>query len=170
MPKSVTIAALLRLLAILIALPMACLAATVPASASDRLRWPSDTYLAPPKPDWVGGPRWVDKTVATPRAVAAPQTSSRSLPATSDACAPGEMCVKCVANCNDRAPATVQRLDPGQVAAAKPASGPPDYPIGHGRWNAIRCYAGGGCTASGVSAPRRIERSSDGYVSYWRFW
>ena len=39
-----------------------------------------------------------------------------------------------------------------------------------GRWNAIRCYENGGCTATGVSAPRRIERSSDGYVTYWRLW
>lgn len=180
------------LLATVIALPIG-LATSAPAEAQG-LKWPSSTYQREQKPAWIGTPRWTDRpSAAQPQQQASPSGSTStagpssppavaekkpaaaavaaaSKDSTAAACKPGETCVKCVANCADKAPTTVQKLDPEQVAAAKPASGPPDTPVGHGRWNAIRCYEGGGCTATGVSAPRRIERSSDGYVTYWRFW
>lgn len=189
MPKSASMSLIIPriaqvLLAVLLLLPVAVSSATT--ADAQTLRWPSSTHQREQKPVWVGKPRWVDQSstqaeqqpsapAPAATAVAAPaqskaQATTESKPSAASACKPGETCVKCVANCAEKAPTTVQKLDAEQVAAAKPTSGPTEPPVGTGRWNAIRCYEGGGCTATGVSAPRRLERSSDGYVTYWRLW
>ncbi len=188
MPKSTAMSPVMFariLVAALLLAPFVAVSSATSAGAQ-TLRWPSSTHQREQKPAWVGKPRWTDQSApqaeqqpsapatAATTAGTAPrttQTASESKPAsTSSACKAGETCVKCVANCAEKAPTTVQKLDAEQVAAAKPTSGPTEPSVGTGRWNAIRCYEGGGCTATGVSAPRRIERSSDGYVTYWRLW
>lgn len=160
------------LFAALFALPVMAVAGS-PADAQS-LRWPSSTNQREAKPTWIGKPRWADQSGPAQEAPKANEQPTAPVTTASNPaipnCKPGETCVKCVANCGDKAPTTVQKLDTEQVAAARPATGSTEPAVGHGRWNAIRCYDQGGCSATGVAAPRRIERSSDGYVTYWRIW
>ncbi len=150
------------------------LAVAVQATATERLRWPSHTNLPPPKSQVPIGPRWRDKPnshmeapLAHPHERYDPIYQPRA--ATSyPACKPGEACVKCVANCDSEPAVVVQKLSQERMQASRDPTGAPEPVIEQGRWNAIRCYDGGGCSASNVIAPRRIHRSYDVTITYIR--
>lgn len=142
------------------------------ATATERLRWPSHTNLPPPKSQVPFGPRWRDipnphmqAPLAHPNERYDPIYQPRAA-SSYPACKPGEACVKCVANCDGEPAVVVQKLSPDRMQASRDPAGTPEPVIEQGRWNAIRCYDEGGCSATGVIAPRRIHRSYDVTITY----
>lgn len=149
------------------------LAVAQSATASDRLRWPSHTNLPPPKSQVAIGPRWRDipsPHMQAPMAHSAERYDPIYQPRASSSyvCKQGEACVKCVANCDGEPAVVVQKLSTDRMKASRDPSGAPEPVIEQGRWNAIRCYDGGGCSASNVIAPRRVHRSYDVTITYIR--
>ena len=150
------------------------------AAASDRLRWPTQTYLPPAKPDWVGKARWQDQATPAqrpqthriaPRAHPAERYDPVYQPRAAESygnCKPGESCVKCVANCDANPAVVVQKLDTNRMKASRDPNGAAEVGLNNGPWNGIRCHDGGGCSASNVVAPRRIHRSYDVTITYIR--
>lgn len=162
-----------RALLIRTVLAITAIVAVAPyATATERLRWPSHTNLPPPKSQVPIGPRWRDipnphmqAPLAHPSERYDPIYQSRAA-ASYPACKSGEACVKCVANCDDEPAVVVQKLSPERMQASRDPNGAPEPVIEQGRWNAIRCYDTGGCSATGVIAPRRIHRSYDVTITY----
>lgn len=84
------------------------------------------------------------------------------------ACKTGEICVKCVANCDAKPAVVVQKLAERQAKASRDPNGDAEAALERGHWNAINCYSSGGCSASNVVAPRRVQRSYDVTITYIR--
>ena len=118
-----------------------------------------------------GRPKWVDRESAGPTQYLDFRKTETSNEATKS-CPPGKDCVKCVSNCEPKAPVVVQKLAKEQVEAAKDTSGKADQVVSsHLPWQGgIRCGDAGGCTASGVRGPSRVYIERSGSSVYYRRW
>jgi hypothetical protein len=163
------------------AILLVALAVTLPITAAiaDTLRWPAATSLPKPLPPPASPPAVLE------RPASAYLTRASSERSKGDAtCREGQVCVICVAACDNGAPRVVQNLKPrttGEPLASgieNNSDGVADNAPRFARqeWAGITCGWESGCRVSGVIAPPRthyydvrisVSRSHGGASSWY---
>lgn len=141
--------------ALLLAIAAVCTGTT--GAEAQQVRWPRETQLPKPAPLPAPPPAVLERAPSAVTFQAAENQRKANA-----ACKPGRTCVVCVAACDGTPPVVVQTMKPlptGAIVAASiendsdgVATNAPKY--ARQDWAGITCGTEGGCSVSGVSAPR----------------
>jgi hypothetical protein len=163
---------------VILAFAAASFASATSPSMAETLRWPAATSIPKPAPSPASPPAHLERPASAylTRISAEPKKGDTT-------CKAGQVCVICVAACDNGTPHVVQHLKPRPTGAPEPsgiennsdgiADNAPRF--ARQQWAGITCGYESGCSVSGVIAPSRrsydvrftIIRPTVGGASSW---